>query len=111
MRFCKTTLWIKKSPFCFNDMTMTSFGPSATVRPSGRGARKVSFLTAGARGPRNACQGPRRWLDRAHSAILGFHKRARSSAVEHLTFNQVVPGSIPGAPTNIKGLQTDIVTE
>ena len=32
----------------------------------------------------------------------------RSSAVEHLTFNQEVPGSIPGAPTNeIKCLGDD----
>src|SRR5262249_44107504 len=26
-RFCKTTLWIKKSGFVFKDMTITSFGP------------------------------------------------------------------------------------
>jgi hypothetical protein len=27
MRFCKTTLWIKKSASRINDMTLTSFGP------------------------------------------------------------------------------------
>jgi len=27
MRFCKTTLWIKKSVLFFKDMTLTSFGP------------------------------------------------------------------------------------
>jgi hypothetical protein len=26
MRFCKTTLWIKKSPLFFKDITVTSFG-------------------------------------------------------------------------------------
>jgi len=27
MRFCKTTLWIKKSGLFFKEMTLTSFGP------------------------------------------------------------------------------------
>ena len=30
-------------------------------------------------------------------------ERAPSSVVEHLTFNQGVPGSIPGGPTKING--------
>ena len=29
-------------------------------------------------------------------------RRAASSVVEHLTFNQGVPGSIPGRPTNLR---------
>ena len=29
-------------------------------------------------------------------------ERAPSSVVEHLTFNQGVPGSIPGGPTKIR---------
>jgi len=29
MRFCKTTLWIKKSALIFKEMTVTSFGPFA----------------------------------------------------------------------------------
>ena len=31
----------------------------------------------------------------------GFHTRAPSSVVEHVTFNHGVPGSIPGGPTNV----------
>jgi hypothetical protein len=31
-------------------------------------------------------------------------RRAASSVVEHLTFNQGVPGSIPGRPTISKSL-------
>jgi len=27
MRFCKTTLWIKKSSRFFKEMSLTSFGP------------------------------------------------------------------------------------
>ena len=31
MRFCKTTLWIKKSSFENNDMTLRGFGPSRAL--------------------------------------------------------------------------------
>jgi len=30
MRFCKTTLWIKKSSFYFKEMSFTTFGPFRT---------------------------------------------------------------------------------
>ena len=33
MRFCKTTLWIKKSPSDFNDMALTSFGRFRSAKP------------------------------------------------------------------------------
>src|SRR5262249_54456459 len=50
-------------------------------------------LAFGRRHDRSSAPGPRQ------------RARARSSAVEHLTFNQRVPGSTPGAPTSkIKGL-------
>ena len=34
----------------------------------------------------------------------------RSSEVEHLTFNQEVPGSIPGAPTKMPSTNNDLET-
>jgi hypothetical protein len=33
MRFCKTTLWIKKSALSYKDMTLTSFGPFRLIFP------------------------------------------------------------------------------
>src|SRR5262245_51058812 len=83
-------------------MTVTTFCTFGAPRDRLQGARSGDrgASVAVARVARKACQGRRRWLDRAHSAILDPPRRARSSAVEHLTFNQVVPGSIPGAPTS-----------
>ena len=51
-------------------------------RPTGFGEADHGMTTGRGRSPARAA-----WV--------------RSSEVEHLTFNQEVPGSIPGAPTNI----------
>ena len=40
----------------------------------------------------------------AQAAASRDRERAPSSVVEHLTFNQGVPGSIPGGPTSRHGL-------
>jgi hypothetical protein len=47
----------------------------------------------------------------AHGTMLCFPRaRAPSSVVEHLTFNQGVPGSIPGGPTTFSDFPHDTMT-
>jgi hypothetical protein len=53
------------------------------------GRRRANVATASRRGERQCCCG----------IVVIFLQRAASSVVEHLTFNQGVPGSIPGRPT------------
>ena len=45
----------------------------------------------------------RQYSVRPQGLVFGLpHLRAASSVVEHLTFNQGVPGSIPGRPTTLR---------
>ena len=77
-------------PYMFTNCEVTS-GPCQAARGRGRGGR-LAALAADIATIGGAVRAGGRCTMRV------FAERAASSVVEHLTFNQGVPGSIPGRP-------------